>query len=95
MKVYSMTLKNRFAATLLLLGLVGLGAAVLFVGFAVLAGLAVAGAVVGTTMSIYNRLRGRTPEILQPYRQAPGLDPSLEVFPQRRELSASNDSSSA
>jgi multisubunit Na+/H+ antiporter MnhB subunit len=89
-----MTLKNRFAATLLVLGLIGLGAAVLFVGFAVLAGLAVTGAVVGTSMSIYNRIRGRKPEVLQPYRQA-GLDPSLEVFPQRRELPSSNDSSSA
>ena len=91
MKVYSMTLKNRFAATLVVLGLVGLGAAVLFVGFAVLAGLAVTGAVVGTGMSLYNRLRGRKPEAFQPYRQV-GLDPSLEVFPQRRELSSSSDS---
>lgn len=89
-----MTLKNRFAATLLVLGLIGLGAAVLFVGFAVLAGLAVTGAVVGTSMSIYNRIRGRKPEVLQPVRQAPGLDPSLEVFPQRRELPSSSDSSS-
>jgi hypothetical protein len=81
MKVYSLTLRNRFAATLLLLGLIGLGAAVLFVGFALLAGLAAAGAIVGTTTAIYSRLRGRNsmpPNVIG--ANTSGLDPALEVF---------------
>jgi hypothetical protein len=86
-KTYSLTIRNRLVAALIVLGLVGLGAAVLFFGFVLLAGLAATGAVVGTAVAAYNKLRGRDPNrILQ--ARAMDLDPSLEVFPDRdkREL---------
>ena len=83
MKVYSLTLRNRFLATLFVLGIIGLGAAMLFVGFAVLAGLAATGAVIGTVTAIYHRLRGRSFDSHHVIRDAQ-LDPSLEVFPTRR-----------
>jgi hypothetical protein len=85
MKVYSLTLRNRFVATLFVLGMIGLGAALLFVGFAVLATLAAAGAVLGTGAAIYNRLRGRSVDSRHVIRGTE-LDPSLEVFPTRRAI---------
>ena len=86
MRVYSLTLRNRVVATLVVLGMIGLGTAVLFVGFAVLAALAATGAVIGTGAAIYNRLRGRSVESQHVIRDAQ-LDPSLEVFPTRRAIS--------
>ena len=87
MRVYSLTLRNRFAATLFVLGMIGLGAAMLFVGFAVIAMLAAAGAVLGTGVAIYNRLRGRRAHVIRD----PQLDPSLEVFPTRDVIPATTD----
>lgn len=86
MKVYSLTLRNRFVATLFVLGIIGLGAAMLFVGFAVLAALAATGAVIGTGTAIYNRLRGRRNIDSRHVIQDAQLDPSLEVFPARRAI---------
>ena len=83
MKVYSLTVRNRFTATLLALAVLGAGAALLLVGFALLAGLAVAGGVLGTGVMIYHRLRGTRPTLpgaMGDRREMP-LDPSLEVFP--------------
>jgi hypothetical protein len=85
MRVYSLTLRNRFVATLFVLGMIGLGAALLFVGFAVLATLAATGAVIGTSAAIYNRLRGRSADTRHIIRDAQ-LDSSLEVFPTRRAI---------
>jgi len=85
MRAYSLTLRNRFVATLFVLGMIGLGTAVLFVGFALLAALAATGAVIGTGAAIYNRLRGRTVDSRQVIGDAQ-LDPSLEVFPTRRAI---------
>lgn len=83
MKVYALTVRNRFIAMLAILGLIGLGAAVVFVGFTLFLGLAAAGTLVGAGMSIYHRLRGRPVESLP----RPGrLDPRLEVFPEHRAL---------
>lgn len=92
MRVYSLTLRNRFVATLVVLGLIGLGAAVLFVGFAVLATLAAAGAVVGTGAAIYNRLRGRNADPRPVIRDAQ-LDPALQVFPTHRVITGTTDAS--
>lgn len=89
MKVYTLSLRNRFAATLVFLALIGLGAAVLFVGATVLAGLAVAGAVLGTGMSIINRLRGRNALPRDSMHTFGGsLDPAMKVYPvsPKREL---------
>ncbi len=85
MRVYALTVRNRFLATLAVLALIGLGAAVVAVGFTVLLGLAAAGTVIGTGMSLYNRIRGRRVDALP---RVVGLDPRLEVFPERRVLSA-------
>jgi hypothetical protein len=85
MKVYSLTVRNRFTATLLALAVLGAGAALLVVGFALLAGLAVAGGVIGTGVVLYHRLRGTRPTLpsAMGWREMP-LDPSLEVFPEAR-----------
>jgi hypothetical protein len=90
MRVYSLTLRNRFGAMLFVLGIIGLGAAMLFVGFAVLAMLAAGGAVLGTGVAIYNRLRGRNTDPRRAIRD-PQLDPSLEVFPTRGAVAATTD----
>lgn len=81
MKVYSFSIRNRFAATLVFLALVGLGAAVVIVGFTMLAGLAAAGAVVGTGAAIINRIRGRVLSRRTAHTLDGQLDPALEVFP--------------
>jgi len=62
----------------------------LFVGFAVIAVLAAAGAVLGTGAAIYNRLRGRNADSRYAIRD-PQLDPSLEVFPTRDAIPATTD----
>jgi hypothetical protein len=85
MKVYSLTVRNRFTATLLGLAVLGAGAALLIVGFALLAGLALAGTVLGTGYVLYHRLRGTRPMLPENmgWRELP-LDPSLEVFAEPR-----------
>ena len=85
MRVYALSVRNRFVATLAILALIGLGAAVVTVGLTLLLGLAAAGTLVGTGMSIYRRLRGRPVDALP---RAVELDPRLEVFPERRVLGA-------
>jgi hypothetical protein len=85
-----LTLRNRFAATLFVLGMIGLGAAMLFVGFAAIAMLAAAGAVLGTGAAIYNRLRGRNVDSRYGIRDSQ-LDPSLEVFPTRDAIPSTTD----
>lgn len=82
MKVYSLTVRNRFTAMLLALAVLGAGAALLLVGFALIAGLAIVGGVLGTGFAVYNRLRGtRAPLPRAAGWQSIGLDPALEVFP--------------
>jgi hypothetical protein len=84
MKAYSLTVRHRVGALLVALAVLGAGAALVIVGFALLAGLAVAGAMVGSGIALYARLRGREQVLL---REAPPatttLDPALEVFPTR------------
>jgi hypothetical protein len=85
MKVYSLTVRNRFAASLLALAVLGAGAALLVVGFALLAGLALAGGVLGTGLMLYHRLRGTRMSLPNStYGQRIQLDPSREVFPDAR-----------
>jgi hypothetical protein len=89
MKVYSLTARNRFTATLLAIAVLGAGAALLAVGVMLLAGLAIAGGVLGTGIMLYHRLRGTRPTLpgSMGWREMP-LDPSMEVFPDAR---ASNE----
>ena len=82
MKVYSLTARNRFTASLLALAVLGAGAALLVVGFALLAGLAVAGTVIGSGVVLYHRLRGTRPTLGRATWGEMPLDPSLEVFPE-------------
>ena len=87
--MYTVKVENRAAAIALTLAVLGVGAALLVVGFALLAGLAVAGGVIGTGIGIYRRLRGdqgRLPPTAA--RQPAGLDPALEVFPDRPAIDA-------
>lgn len=84
-KVHSITIKNRAVGWVFALGLVGLGALVLFLGFALLATLVVAGAVLGTGVAAYRWLRGGPKRGLPSIREMP-LDPALEVHPAVRTL---------
>ena len=84
MSVYSLTIRNRALAAILAIVVLGAGAALLVVGIALFAALAVAGGVLGAGLIAYRALRGR--------RAAPGmhrrtgLDPSLEIFPEQGAL---------
>ena len=93
MPVYTFNTRNRLVAVLATLVVLGAGAALLLVGLALLAGLAVAGGVLGAGLLAYRAIRGQ--------RRAPlrggsgggsrmsGLDPALEIFPEPRAVDAS------
>jgi hypothetical protein len=84
-KMHSITIKNRAVGLAFALGLVGVGALVLFLGFALLATFVVAGAVLGTGVAAYRWVRGGPKRGLRPIRDMP-LDPALEVHPAVRNL---------
>jgi len=81
-KVYSLTIRNRAVAFVIVIAVLGLGAVFLTIGLAVLAGLAVAGGLIGTGFAIARRLRrgGRAARYSVPSQRV-GLDPALEVQP--------------
>jgi hypothetical protein len=90
--VVSLSIRNRAAAVLFIATLLALGAVFLTLGLALLAGLVVAGGVVGAGMAVYRMIRGGNPGISGlAYRdlqsrasgRISGLDPSLEVSPTR------------
>jgi hypothetical protein len=85
-RTYSLTIKNRLTATAVAVGIVGVGVLIVFVGFALLAALTVAGAVLGTGFAAYRWLRGAKAEL--PGARSGGLDPSLEIQPRTRPLAA-------
>ena len=86
MQVYTFSTKNRVVAVLAALVVLGAGAALLLVGLALLAGLAVAGGVIGTGLLAYRAVRGqRNPPLHEPSSRTT-LDPSLEVFPEPRRI---------
>jgi len=87
MTTYTLTVKNRLAVIAFIALALGLGATLLVVGFALLAGLAVAGGVLGTGIAIYRRLTGRHRAVLPQTSRNTGLDPALEVFPVPRAVS--------
>ena len=78
MPVYSITFRNRWLALLLGLVVLGVGAALLVVGIALLAGVALVGGVLGLGVLAYRKLRGTRARPVRPSDS--GLDPSLEVF---------------
>ena len=82
MQVYTFSTKNRVVATLAALVVLGAGAALLLVGFALLAGVAIAGGVLGAGMLAVRALRGERTAPRHARFGESGLDPSLEVFPE-------------
>ena len=86
MQVYTFSTKNRLVAALAALVVLGAGAALLLVGLALLAGLAVAGGVIGTGVIAYRALRGKSSVPLRGSSVTTTLDPSLEVFPEPRRI---------
>jgi uncharacterized membrane protein YebE (DUF533 family) len=82
MQVYTFSTKNRLVALLAALVALGAGAALLLVGLALLAGVAVVGGVLGTGLLAYRALRGRKAPTLGASPAGSTLDPSLEVFPE-------------
>lgn len=91
-KVYSLTIQNRAAAIVFAIAILGLGAVFLTVGLALLAGLAVAGGILGAGYTLVHRLRGGRPGIGQPTAGQAGLDPALEVHPIRPVIVARSES---
>jgi hypothetical protein len=82
MRMYSLTTRHRTGGLLLALAVLGAGVALLLVGIALLATLAVAGAVVGSGFMLYRALRGKhQPRLDDPRSSATILDPALEVLP--------------
>ncbi len=82
MQVYTFSTKNRVVATLAALVVLGAGAALLLLGLALLAGVAIAGGVLGAGVLAVRALRGERKAPLRAPSAASGLDPSLEVFPE-------------
>jgi hypothetical protein len=83
MAVHSITIRNRAAALVVTLAVLGAGAALLVVGLALLAALAVGGGVLGAGVLAFRALRGERRASAPIGRaRAMGLDPALEVFPE-------------
>jgi hypothetical protein len=82
MQVYTFSTKNRIVAALVGLVVLGAGAALLLVGLALLAGVAIAGGVLGAGLLAFRALRGERTAPLPASSARGTLDPSLEVFPE-------------
>jgi len=82
MQVYTFSTKNRLIAALAALVVLGAGAALLLVGLALLAGVAIAGGVLGAGLLAVRALRGERQSPLPASATTSALDPSLEVFPE-------------
>ena len=96
MPVYTFSTKNRVVALLATLVILGAGAALLLLGLALLAGVAIVGGALGTGIVVYRMLRGQARGPLPRGSAHAGLDPSLEVFPEQpairdRESAGPND----
>lgn len=85
MRIYALSIRNRFAAFLLVVGVVAAGVAIVAIGALLLAVLVAAGAVLALGAALYYRLRGRkgAPANLT-RRRAAGLDPADEVFVEQK-----------
>ena len=86
MPVYTFTTRNRGASLLVGLLVLGAGVALLMLGIALLAGVAIVGGALGMGVIAYRALRGKRHAPLEPPSQATDLDPSLEVFEQPRAI---------
>jgi hypothetical protein len=80
LKVIRFSIQNRAVGLLVAILVLGLGIAFLTVGLALLAGLAITGALVGAGAAVYRALRGKSHmQAGQRLSEHSGLDPSLEV----------------
>ena len=86
MQVYTFSTTNRVVALLATLVILGAGAALLLLGLALLAGVAVVGGVLGSGFIAYRMLRGEKRAPLPHASPRTGLDPSLEVFAEQRTI---------
>src|SRR5688572_21291120 len=86
MPVYAFTTRNRGASLLVGLLVLGAGAALLVLGLALLAGVAIVGGLLGTGILAYRTLRGKRATPLERSTSVPDLDPSLEVFAEPRAI---------
>ena len=82
MQVYTFSTKSRVVATLAALVVLGAGAALLLVGFALLAWVAIVGGALGAGVLAVRALRGERRASLRAPSAGSVLDPSLEVFPE-------------
>lgn len=80
MPVYTFSTKNRPATLLVTLLVLGAGVALLLLGIALLAGIAIVGGVLGSGLLVYRALRGQRGAPLPRHDAEAGLDPALEVF---------------
>ena len=97
-RAYILTIRNRAAAVLIGVAVVGLGVVFLTVGVAILAGLAVAGGLIGTAFALVRRLSGAKSDARRfVASDRVGLDPSLEIQPKRPAIVATveNDATQA
>lgn len=97
-RVYTLTIRNRAAALVIGVAVVGLGVVFLTVGVAILAGLAVAGGLIGTGFALVRRFGGAKSDggnLVAGDRV--GLDPALEIQPKRPAIVApvENDATQA
>ena len=97
-RAYSLTIRNRAAAVVVGVAVVGLGVVFLTVGVAILAGLAVAGGLIGTGFALVRRLGGAKSDARSVVAgDRVGLDPALEIQPKRPAIVATveNDATQA
>jgi hypothetical protein len=83
-KVFTLTIRNRAAAIGFSIAVLVLGVIFVTLGMALLAGVALTGAVIGGGLALSRRLRGKAhPLSHQPLSSGDRLDPSLEIQPTR------------
>lgn len=85
MRIYALSIRNRFAAFLLVVGFVAAGIAIVAAGLVLLAILVAAGAVLALGAAIYYKLRGRGAARGRVARsRVADLDPADEIFVEQK-----------
>jgi len=81
MKAWSLTIRSRIAAFLVVIGAIAAALAIAFAGLVLLAVLVALGALLALSAAIYYRLRGHKRRPAEEARhRAVGLDPAQEIF---------------
>jgi hypothetical protein len=81
MRIITITPRTRVGSLLLGLAVLGAGVALVLVGFALLATLAIGGTLLAAGAAVYYKLRGPGREVLRsPDQTRAELDPANEVF---------------